>query len=163
MKTQKITENHGFSAAWQELNHNQRRYVIARSKFSSKAETAKALGLSPDTVYGWPDLVDEAVDLLIDEITNVAVDILTNAVAEAAMVKVVGLDSSNERVRQDVASEILDRRLGTAVQKSEVGLSESTRQLLAPFFALAARCITDSDKMEEFKTEVAKIAAGDDA
>ena len=51
----------------------------------------------------------------------------------------------------------------TARHDVKVGLSESTRQLLAPFFALAARCITDPDKLDEFKTEVGKIAAGEDA
>jgi hypothetical protein len=36
------------------------------------------------------------------------------------MVKVAGLDSDNEKIRQDAATEILDRQIGKPLQKSEV-------------------------------------------
>jgi hypothetical protein len=68
----------------------------------------------------------------------------------------------------DQARGVLDdlaKETGGRHKKADVsvGLDESTRQLLAPFFALAARCITEPDKMEEFKAEVARMAAGEDA
>jgi hypothetical protein len=44
---------------------------------------------------------------------------LTDAVPDAARVKVDGLKSRDERIRQAAASEILDRELGGAVQKVE--------------------------------------------
>ena len=157
---QKGADKSTFEEVWAQLDHNQRRFVVAMQECPTKAEAAKAIGVKPNTIYKWPDTVDDAIQLLATSIADAACDIIAQATAKAAMVKVVGLDSGDERIRQGVASEILDRRLGTAVQKSEVGLSESTRQLLAPFFALAARCITDPDKLDEFKSEVAKMAAG---
>jgi hypothetical protein len=160
---QKSAEKSTFEEIWAQLDHNQRRFVIAMQECPTKAEAAKAIGVKPNTIYKWPEIVDEAIQLLTESIADAACEIIAQATAKAAMIKVIGLDSGNERIRQDVASEILDRRLGTAVQKSEVGLDESTRQLLAPFFALAARCITEPDKMKEFKTEIAKMAAGEDA
>ena len=163
MDTQKNLEKSTFEEIWAQLNRNQRRFVVAMQEYPNKAEAAKAIDVKPNTVYGWPDVVDDAIHLLTESIADAACDIIAQATAKAAMVKVVGLDSGDERIRQGVASEILDRRLGTAVQKSEVGLDESTRQLLAPFFALAARCITEPDKLDEFKAEVEKIAAGEDA
>ncbi len=146
-----------FEEIWAQLNRNQRRFVVAMQEYPNKAEAAKAIDVKPNTVYGWPETVDIAIHLLAESIADAACDIIAQATAKAAMVKVVGLDSRDERIRQGVASEILDRRLGTAVQKSEVGLDEPTRQLLAPFFALAARCITDPDKLDEFKRELAKM------
>jgi len=50
----------------------------------------------------------------------------------------------------------------TAKHDVTVGLDEPTRQLLAPFFALAARYVP-ADKMDEYKNELEKIAGGEDA
>lgn len=109
-----------FSAIWAQLNHNQRRYVVAMQESSTKREAAQAIDLEPDTVYRWPTLVDEAVELMALNIKDAAIDILANAAVKAAMIKVAGLDSSNEKIRQDAATEILDRQLGKPLQKSEV-------------------------------------------
>jgi len=162
MDAQKNLEKSTFEEIWKQLNRNQRRFVIAMQEYPTKAEAAQAIEVKPNTVYGWPDIVNDAIQLLSESIADAACEIIAQATAKAAMVKVVGLDSNDERIRQGVASEILDRRLGTAVQKAEVGLDEPTRQLLAPFFALAARYIP-ADRMDEYKNELEEIAGGEDA
>ena len=105
-----------FSEVWRELSHNQRRFVVAMRQCSTKAEGAKLIQLEPDTVYRWPALVDEAIDLMDDSIKDASVEILSFAAAKAAMLKVGGMDSDDEKVRQDSASEILDRVLGRPQQ-----------------------------------------------
>ena len=162
MDTQKNLEKSTFEDIWKQLNRNQRRFVIAMQEYPTKSEAAKAIDIRPNTVYGWSDIVDDAIRLLSEGIADAAREIIAQATAKAAMVKVIGLDSGDERIRQNVASDILDRRLGTAIQRSEVGLDEPTRQLLAPFFALAARYIPP-DRMDEYRIELEKIAAGEDA
>jgi hypothetical protein len=50
----------------------------------------------------------------------VAGEILRRSLPKAAAVKAAGLDSAEERTRQDVATEILDRHLGKPTQRSEI-------------------------------------------
>jgi len=101
---------------WQALNHNQRRFAVAMLECNTKAEGAEAIGLKPDTVYRWGKAVDEIIDLLIGDAKETAVGILTSALHKAVMVKVAGMDEDEPRVRQDAASEIIDRVLGRASQ-----------------------------------------------
>lgn len=51
---------------------------------------------------------------------------------------------------------------GAFEERHVIGLDESTKQFLTPFFALVARYIP-ADKMDEYKAELEKIAAGEDA
>lgn len=120
MDTQKKAEKSIFEEIWAKLNHNQRRFVIAMQECSTKAEAAKAVGMEPNTVYSWPNIVDEAVALLNQDIKNAAIDILASGAAKAAMIKLAGLDSSDEDMRQKVASEVLDRILGKAMSSMDV-------------------------------------------
>ena len=46
--------------------------------------------------------------------------ILAQALPQAALVKVDGLKEKDARVRQDAASDILDRGLGKATQRQEI-------------------------------------------
>ena len=48
-----------------------------------------------------------------------AIMVLQEAAEEAARIKVTGLQSRNERIKQDAASEILDRVAGRAAQRIE--------------------------------------------
>jgi len=108
-----------FSELWQALNHNQRRFAVAMLECNTKAEGADAIGLKPDTVYRWGKAVDVVIDLLIRDATTSAVGILTSALHKAVMVKIAGMDDDDTRVRQDAASEIIDRVLGRASQPLE--------------------------------------------
>lgn len=108
-----------FIEVWGLLSHNQRRYVVAMQECTTKKEAAAAIDLEPDTIYRWPALVDEAVSLLNGNVRESAVQMLTHSLTKAAMVKITGMDSDDEKIRQGAASEILDRVLGKAVQPIE--------------------------------------------
>lgn len=87
---------------------------------SNKKEAAESIEITPDTVYRWPPIVDEAVSLLGRDIRNAVVEIISSGAAKAALVKLAGLDSDSEQTRQGVASEILDRVLGKSISHMDV-------------------------------------------
>lgn len=107
-------------AIWAKLSRNQRRFVIAMLESPTKKEAAEAIGMSPDTVYRWPDEVFDAIAAIEADRQASAISILAANVPKAAMVKTAGLDSDNEKIRQDSATEVLDRVLGKPMQRSEV-------------------------------------------
>jgi hypothetical protein len=57
-----MQDNPQFREKWRELNNNQKKYVIARQKFSQKKKAAEHVGLSAQTVYNWPDRVEWCVE-----------------------------------------------------------------------------------------------------
>ncbi len=109
-----------FSVLWGELSPLQRRFVVAMQEHPTKREAALAIEISPNTVYNWPKIVDEAVEFMTGNIALATLGILQANATKAAMVKAAGLDSDNEKIRQDVATEILDRNLGRPTQRQEV-------------------------------------------
>ena len=113
-------EKSTFSALWQQLDHNQRRFAVAMLDSKSKREAAESIKVKPNTVYGWDGVVDAVVEMLQEQQREAVMEILTNESVKAAMVKVAGLDSEEEIRRQDAATEILDRVLGKPTQRQEV-------------------------------------------
>jgi len=105
---------------WPKLNKNQRRLVIASLDYPTKKEAAESIGIEPHTAYKWPSIVDEAIELIETQTQEAALGILIASIAKAAMVKVAGLDSIDDRISQSAAIEILDRNLGKPMQKSEI-------------------------------------------
>ena len=120
MKNLEKSTSEAFREIWGQLSKNQKRFVLIAANYKTKAEAARAIDLQPSTVYGWPSIVDEAIGLLQTDIAGAAVGVLATEVARAAMVKVDALDSVDERIRQDAASEILDRVLGKPTQRQEL-------------------------------------------
>lgn len=120
MNSTETTEKSTFEEIWRQLNHNQRRFVVAMLDSESKKDAAEAIGIQPDTVYRWPSIVDDAVALLGRDVKNSVVDILASGAAKAAMIKLAGLDSKDENMRQKIASEVLDRILGKAIDSIDV-------------------------------------------
>jgi hypothetical protein len=108
------------SEIWKQLSRNQRRFVVAAQEFATKKEAAESIGLEPDTVYRWPKVVDDAIDLFSQDIESAALGIILNNAGKAAMIKAAGLDSDDEKIRQLSATEILDRVLGRPTQKQEI-------------------------------------------
>ena len=117
---EKSTSDTNFRRLWQQLTHNQRRFAVAMLDSPSKKEAALACELEPNTVYKWNGVVDEVVEILLERAADSAYDILEGNVVKASMVKVAGLDSTEEKVRQDVASEVLDRVMGKPTQRQEI-------------------------------------------
>lgn len=100
----------------------QRKWVIARLLTTSDAAAARAIRVHPSTVCKWPEKpeLDKAVADLLEDPKSQAMAILVNALAEAASVKVGGLRSKKEEVRQVAAEQIMDRVMGKATQRQEV-------------------------------------------
>ena len=98
-------------------------YVLARSRTNSASAACAACGLSYSTYTKWPseerDKLDELARQIKREAAMRAIMVLQEAAEEAARIKVSGLQSRNERIKQDAASEILDRVAGKAAQRLE--------------------------------------------
>jgi hypothetical protein len=105
-----------------QLTPEQKRFVRWRPWFNSNTKAAKKARVPINTVNGWRKRgipIDRAVELLGDDGVIMADEILQDAVVEAAEVKVAGLRSRDERIRQGASSEILDRKVGKPPQKVE--------------------------------------------
>ena len=109
-----------FPSQWAALTRNQRRYVIAMLDSPTKKEAAEMIGVQPDTVYHWNSDVDDLIAIIEADRQAAALVILSNQAPMAAMVKVAGLESGNESVRQGASTEILDRVLGKPTQRTEL-------------------------------------------
>jgi len=103
-----------------QLSTDQVRFVVARQECSTDTEAAKAIGIKRYTVYHWPDIVREAVRLMAQDGLTTALHVRRRNLAKAMLVKTEGLDSDDERIRQGVATEIVEWEMGKATQKQEV-------------------------------------------
>ena len=101
-------------------------YVQARANAVSDAEALRMCGFS----RGWlnshdkDDLNKRAMDFKTDNVLKAQI-ILDQAVEEAARVKVEGMKSRNEHIKQSASSEIMDRRLGKPTQKIDQKTEEN--------------------------------------
>ena len=109
-----------FADIWNELTPTQRRFVVSMQEHPTKKEASAAIGISPNTAYNWPPIVDEAVSFAVNNVALATLGIIQANAIKAAMVKAKGLDSEDEKVAQAVATEIIDRNLGKAVQRNEL-------------------------------------------
>lgn len=95
-------------------------YVFARSDGFSVEESAKKAKRSKSWFYAMPKEDQEYLEMIAGELNAAAKirakQILEDAVVEAARVKVAGLKNSNARIKQDAATEILDRNGFKATQ-----------------------------------------------
>jgi len=103
------------------LDERETAYVLARSKAFSNAQALRDAGIS----QGWLNNKDvDELNKLAEQIRlNKAIKasmILDDALEEAAKVKAAGLRVRDDRVKQAVATEIIERGLGKVPQKSEV-------------------------------------------
>jgi len=95
-------------------------YVWERSRARSDAEAIRKSGISRSTFYSWSKEERARLNGYAQELRRrrklVAELYLQEAVEEAAKVKVAGLKSRKEHIRQAVATEILDRTVGKPAQ-----------------------------------------------
>jgi len=101
-------------------------YVLERAEVHTPTEACKNAEISRGTYYNWGKVEREYLNNLADalrlETALKARLILRGATKDAALVKVKGMTSKNEHVKQSAATEILDRMLGKPTQKNEVDL-----------------------------------------
>ena len=102
------------------LEDNRLDYVVARSQVNSDAEGYRNAGIAKATFYSWSKEERENLNQLAQKFKRAAATralmIIQEAAPKAAEVKVKGLESRNERVKQDVSTEILDRVIGKPTQ-----------------------------------------------
>ena len=104
-----------------ELTMTQLRFVIARLEARTDIEAAEIIKISPATVRSWDNKaeVNEAVALMRLDGMLTALEIRRRNLAKAMAVKAAGLDSDDEKVRQAVATELIEWELGRAKQAVE--------------------------------------------
>lgn len=120
LETEKKSISERISDLLQQLSKDQLRYVVALQDYPSKKDAAEAVNLQPNTVYKWNGIVDEAAKLMALERTETARQIRLKALTKAMLIKIAGLDSDDENVRQKVATEIIEGVLGKATQRQEI-------------------------------------------
>lgn len=131
------------------MTFDQLRYIAIRFEYSTKKEAAQAIGLEPDTVYHWPKEVDEVLYLIAVEAEAAARAILRQSLIKAAMVKISGLDSRDERIRQGSATEVLDRQLGKAIMRVTGAEGGAIPLKIEEWKQTAQKQIGDIEGMEE--------------
>lgn len=104
-----------------QLSDNQWRFVTAmvENPNYSKKDAALHIGLTPDTVYRWDKIVDRAIDQARTDVHNAALVMRKQMLLKAIAVKVAGLNSQDENIRQRVATEIIEAELGKATNRTE--------------------------------------------
>lgn len=107
-------------AIWPQLTWNQKRYVAIAHQHPDKASAAKALRIKAQTMYRWPEIVDEAAELVMGDLIEIAKTELQGAVLKAVQIKIEGMDSKGKRLQQDAATEIIDRVLGKPTQRQDI-------------------------------------------
>jgi hypothetical protein len=99
-------------------------YVIERSKVTSDKAGYDNAGVSKSAFYKWePDRRDELNKRAQALKTNRAIMaelIFVDALEKAAQLMVDQLDSKKEHIAQSAAKDILDRAMGSAVQKVDL-------------------------------------------
>jgi len=99
-------------------------YVIARSRVNTDSQALRDAGINRSSFYSWTleerTALNELAQRVKREVALRAVMVLQDAAEDAAQVKVSGLKSRNEHVKQSASTEILDRVIGKAVNKTEI-------------------------------------------
>jgi hypothetical protein len=97
--------------------------LIARSEAVTDKDAAEAIGLSAGTIKHWPverkDLIRQALRYMAQDGLVTALHLRRRNVAKAMAVKVRGLDTDDERLRQQTATEIIEWELGKATQRTD--------------------------------------------
>ena len=106
------------------LNRERFDYVLARSRLSTIAASLAEINKSDAWYYRFSEEERAYLEQLATELHYErkvqAEQILDQAVVDAALVKVEGLRSRRENIKQEAATEILDRNLGKPKQPTEL-------------------------------------------
>ena len=109
-------------------NDFERAYVLERSRVLTDKDGYTKAGMSKSTFYSWPTKRREYLNALSRRLnTEVALQVmmeLQEAAIDAAKVKKEGLKSRNEYVKQNAASEIMDRVVGKPTQRIDQNTNE---------------------------------------
>ena len=109
-----------YREVFSKLTKDQLRFVVALQEYPSKKEAAEFLKIPVKTTYNWGSIIDEAVKLLALDIIESSRQMRKSALARAIAVKIAGLDSGDEKIRQSAATEIIEAELGKAKQSIDL-------------------------------------------
>ena len=114
-------ENQHIDDVFSLLSSSQWRFVTAmvENPSYSKKDGAAHIGITADTVYRWPEYVNEAIAKARQNVHDAALSRRKQAVLKAVAVKIALLDSEDESVRSRAASELIEWELGKATNKTE--------------------------------------------
>ena len=115
-------DNEELRRVCQRLSPIQLRYVSERPYHTTDAEAARAIGVTPDNVAQWKYRgapIDRAVELLAFDGLIISAEILRRALVRAAQVKAEGLEIADDKLRQDVATEIIERHHGKPEERRQ--------------------------------------------
>lgn len=103
------------------LNEKQTEYVTARSKTDSNLKALKECGLSEGWLYknDYENLNYRAL-MLRKDVVRQATQMLSESLVKAVEVKLDGLKVRDERIKQAVSTEIIERIMGKPTQRTEV-------------------------------------------
>jgi hypothetical protein len=125
-ETDNASTSEALDAVLARLSAQQIRYAIARRESKNVTEACAAIGMRRQGYYDWPEdergLIDEAVRLMEHDGVVTALHLRRRALAEAMGVKVAGLRSDDEKMRQDVATQVIEWELGKAKQATDMNL-----------------------------------------
>ena len=121
-KNTPTTQNQHTNDVFAQLSKNQWRFVTAmvENPSFSKKDGANHINITPDTVYRWDKVVDDAIELARKNVHDAALSMRKQAVLEAIAVKVALLKSEDEAIRSKAASEIIEWELGKATNRTDV-------------------------------------------
>jgi hypothetical protein len=113
---QERTENSQLADILRTLSPEQLDYVRERINHKTDSETARVLKMRRQTISEWGEEVQTAVNLIKQDGIILAKERMRRAINDAVDVKLKGLESRNEYIRQSTSSEIIERNLGKAAQ-----------------------------------------------
>ena len=113
------------------MSPEQVRFVVARTEHTSNRAACKAIGIAYQTRSHWPkDVIGKikrAIILAEIEPLTTAIHMRSVALSKAMAVKIKGLDSKVEKVRQAAATEIIEWELGKATQPTDINIDAPLR------------------------------------
>jgi hypothetical protein len=115
-----------FNELWGRLKPAQQEYVLARQKYRYKNKAAQSVDVHPDTVYGWPDYVEAAVDMLRDHRKDAVQEGMKDAavIATQRLQRILNDDSitdTNALVRAIKLA--VEQEVGKATQQTDLNVS----------------------------------------
>ena len=138
-----------FSKLWETLSENQRRYVLARPKHTTKADAARAIGLAPQTIYLWPDEVEECAGLITTHRAEAVRTTLEEGATSAVLKLIELLDSGHDSVKLGAVKYLIDQTQGKPVATQKTELSGKVEVEESEVSALRADLLARLDKKEE--------------
>jgi len=105
----------------EQLNVNQCRFIVARLEHPTDSAAARSIDIDERTPLRWPEkpLIDRAIKICVKNAALMALGMRRKALPKAMAVKISGLDSLDEDLRQQVAKEIIEGELGRPTQRNE--------------------------------------------